>query len=192
MNWIKDIIKKHVGEDGKFDLEAAAEEIKSEAPKNIVPKDQYNNVAEQLKTANATLTTLQKENKDVEALQTQINDYKQKAESAQNELAETVKTSAIKDALRDAGAQDIDYMMFKLGDVEVDKDGSIKDLDSKIKALKEGSPSFFETVNTEDNISDNGQGGYKPLDTKLGGNGGAPDPEGDATAAFEAAVGIQK
>ncbi|MFR0816543.1 MAG: hypothetical protein ACLSIL_19920 [Enterococcus casseliflavus] len=42
MEWIKEILSKHVGEDGKFDLDEATKEIKSEFPKNAVPKADFN------------------------------------------------------------------------------------------------------------------------------------------------------
>lgn len=38
MEWIKKIIEKHTGEDGKLNLAEAIKEINKEAPKNVVPK----------------------------------------------------------------------------------------------------------------------------------------------------------
>lgn len=84
---------------------------------------------EELKTANETLTTLQKNNKDNEELQTKISEYETKMQQLESERAEERKTFTIKEALTKAGVADVDYMMFKLGQLETDKDGNVVDLD---------------------------------------------------------------
>lgn len=189
---IEEILKKHVDEEGKLDQEAAAKELKEVQGKEFVPKADFNSKNEELKTANETINTLQKENKDVESLQTTINDYKSQIEQLETERAEERKAFAIKEALQTAGAQDVDYMMFKLGDVEVDEDGSIKDLDNKIKELQESNPTFFaaaDSGNEEDEGGPNPPAGFSVLDNKL--DGGKPsDPLETATAEFEQALGI--
>lgn len=164
MEWIKAILEKHTGEDGKLDLEGAQKEINAEFPKNAVPKADFNSKVEELKTANETLTTLQKDNKDVEKLQTTISEYKTQVEALEAERAEERKTYAVKEALQGAGGKDIDYLMFKLGDLELDKDGKVKDLDNKIKGLKEATPSFFES---EEATPPADNKGYQVIDTKL-------------------------
>lgn len=161
---IEEILKKHVGEDGKLNVEAAAKELKEEQGKAFVPKADFNSKNEELKTANDTLNKLQKDNKDVETLQNTINDYKSQVETLESERAEERKTYAAKEALQGAGGKDIDYLMFKLGDLELDKDGKVKDLDNKIKSLKEATPSFFETKEATPSTSNNG---YKVIDSKL-------------------------
>lgn len=166
---IEEILKKHVGEDGTFNQEAAAKEIKEEQGKIFVPKSDFNAKNEELKTANETLTTLQKDNKDVEALQNEITSYKGKVEVLQKEQAETTKRYAIESALKDAGAKDVEYLAFKLGDVEVNKDGTIKDLDNKIKSLQESTPDFFEVTAEPDDDEDKTPGapGYRVIDNGL-------------------------
>src|SRR5690606_32763080 len=62
------------------------------------------------------------------------------------------------------GGKDIDYLMFKLGDLELDKDGKVKDLDNKIKSLKEATPSFFESKEATQPADNKG---YQVIDTKL-------------------------
>lgn len=167
MDWIRTILEKHTDENGKLNLEEAQKEINAEFPKNAVPKTDFNSKVEELKTANETLTTLQKDNKDVEALQTEITSYKEKVETLQKEQAETTKKHTIESALKDAGAKDVEYLTFKLGDVEVNKDGTIKDLDNKIKSLQEATPDFFETKSTESKNQDSTAPGYKVVDNKL-------------------------
>lgn len=114
--------------------------------------------------ANKLVNDLKKDNANIEALQTKIKDYEGQVTKLETERAAERKSYAIKEALTKARANDIDYMMFKLGDVEVDKDGNIKDLDSKVKALKESNPSFFPTSEPKDPQKSKG---FKPIDTKL-------------------------
>lgn len=165
MEWIKQIIAKHTKEDGTVDVEAVNKEISAEFPKNAVPKDQYNSKVQELKTANDTLTTLQKDNKDAESLQAEITKYKDEVEKLQADQAEKDKNYALKDALTQAGAKDVEYMTFKLGDVEVNKEGSIKDLDSKIKDLKANYADQFKADDKKETKPD--APGYQVIDSKL-------------------------
>lgn len=188
MEWIKAILDKHIGEDGVLNLEEAQKEISTEFPKNAVPKSEFNTKIDDLKKANETIDTLQKENKDVETLQTTINDYKTQIEQLEFERAEERKTYAIKEALQGAGASDVDYMMFKLGEVEVDEEGNIKDLENKVKELQESNPSFFATKDEGNSDNDN-LGGFQVLDNKLE-NGKQTDPTETARSEFAEALGI--
>lgn len=169
MEWIKAILEKHRKEDGTVDIEKAMAEINAEFPKNAVPKSVYNEKATQLDEANKTITQLKENNKSNEDLQQKIKDYETKIENLEKEAAETKKTFALKEALTQAGAKDVDYMIFKLGEVEMDKDGNIKELDNKIKALKEPNPSFFETKpdESQQHQQQPGAPGYKVIDNKL-------------------------
>lgn len=174
MEWIKAILEKHKAEDGTVNMEAAMKEINQEFPKNAVPKDQYNHVSQQLKTANETLTDLREKTKDNPDVQKQLQDAQNAKEAAEKQLQKLQTDVQLKDKLRDAGAQDVDYMLFKLGEIEVNEDGTIKDLDNKIKALQESSPSHF--TSSEGN-NDGGEGttppGYNVKDNKLD-KGGTP------------------
>lgn len=73
-------------------------------------------------------------------------DYKAEAERLKQELAESRKESAVKLELLKAGVKDIDYMMFKANDldIEIDKDGKIKGIDDVLDQLKTQFPSQFE------------------------------------------------
>lgn len=189
MEWIKAILDKHIGEDGVLNLEEAQKEISTEFPKNAVPKSEFNTKIDDLKTANETIDTLQKENKDVETLQTTINDYKTQIEELETERAEERKTYAVKEALQGAGVSDVDYMMFKLGEVEVDEEGKVKDLDNKIKELQESNPTFFTATKDDDDTGNDNLGGFQVLDNKLE-NGKQTDPAEAVVADFEKALGI--
>ncbi|SFB90612.1 Phage minor structural protein GP20 [Alkalibacterium subtropicum] len=184
---IEEILKKHINEEGKFDQIAAAKELKETQGKEFVPKSEFNSKNEELKSANATLETLKKENKDVEALQTKVQEHETKAKELQEALVNERKTFAVKEALTKEGVSDVDYMLYKLGELEVDKDGNVKELDSKVKELKEANPSFFKAE--KDNEQDNNPPGYQVIDNGLD-TGKQTDPIEAATADFEAALGI--
>lgn len=190
MEWIKTILDNHKKEDGTLDFDAAMDEINKEFPKNAVPKDVYNQKADDLNAANKLMDDLKKTNKDTEDLQKKITDYESQVEQLQTEREAERKEYAIKERLTKEGVTDVDYIKYKLGDVEMDKDGNLVDLDNKLKELKEANPTFFASQDDKkDNTNTNGAG-YTPIDNKLD-NGKPSDPTADATAAFEAALGIK-
>ncbi|EPI05054.1 hypothetical protein D920_00149 [Enterococcus faecalis 13-SD-W-01] len=136
MEWIKQILAKHTKEDGTVDLEAANKEIDQEFPKNAVPKEEYNNVSTSLKEAKSTIKTLEEKTKDNPDIQKDLETYKNKAEQLEKENTDLKINNQVSAALQASGAKDIDYALFKLGKLELDKDGNVKDLESKVKDLK--------------------------------------------------------
>lgn len=65
MDWLQKILSNAVyGEDGKLDVEATMKKINEEAPKHIIPKEQYNGKVKELEAANTTIKNLEKNNKD--------------------------------------------------------------------------------------------------------------------------------
>lgn len=143
MEWLKQLLGNNTVE-GKTDIEAVMDAVKEEFPKHAVPKDVYNETAGKLKEANATLATLKKNNKDNEELQSELKSYKERVETLEQEAKDNARKQTIKDALTAAKGTDVDYLMFKLGDLEIDDEGNVKDLGNKIKDLKASLPSFFE------------------------------------------------
>lgn len=187
MDWLKELIEKHTA-DGKTDIDAVMNAVKEEFPKHAVTKTAYNDQAEKLKTANSTLDTLKKNNKDNENLQNELKLYKDKVSQLETQAKESAKKQTIKDALTNAKATDVDYLMYKLGDVEMAEDGTIADLDNKIKDLQANYASFFQSDKQQE---DKQAGGFKPL-------GGADIPSGkniDANQAmaneFSQALGLK-
>ena len=76
MEWLRKLLESaKKKEDGSIDIEELMKQVNTEFPKNAVPKDKYNDVSEQLKTANTTITDLKKNNGDNEALQTKVKEY---------------------------------------------------------------------------------------------------------------------
>ena len=170
MEWFIDILKKYQKEDGTIDLPTAEQEIKSEFPKQAVPKTVFNEKSEQLRTANATISELRnnskggQDNQDSqgnEELQTQLEKYKNRIA----ELEAQEKTNAMnyqaRSALEKAGISDVEYGLYLLGTLEADEQGNVKDLDNKINDLRTSKPVFFKD---EAQPSSNG---YKVEDTKL-------------------------
>lgn len=72
----EDILKKYVDEEGKFDYEAAAKELKEEQAKAYVPKDDFNTKNTELKDANVKIQTLESEKQGLENLQSEVEKYK--------------------------------------------------------------------------------------------------------------------
>lgn len=149
-------------------------------------KEQKEQLESDLTTANKLVDDLKKSNKDTEDLQTKIDDYKTQMDQLKADRAEEQKQYAIKEALNKEGVKDIDYMLYKLGEVETDKDGNIVDLDNKVKSLKESNPTFF---GSDDNPDDKTPTGYQVVDNGLD-EGKPSDPTATATADFEAALGL--
>ncbi len=172
MKWIKDILEKHTDENGVLDREAAETEINAEANKHVIPKDQYNNKVNELKQANDTLDTLKKDHEGIDALQTTIKEHEETIEELQKQNADQAKKYQLEIALKDAGGTDLEYLQFKLGDVELDEDGNIKDLDNKLKSLKEDHPSFFEGDKITE--EDKNKNGFRVQDNKLDNGNTAP------------------
>lgn len=190
MEWIKVILEKYTKENGTVDLEAANKEIDQEFPKNAVPKDKYNNVADQLSEANKTLKTLEEKTKDNPDIQNELSELKEKTSALEQENTNLKINSQVTAALQAVGAKDIEYATFKLGKLEIDKDGKVKDLDSKVKDLQTNLPDYFAKA---DNTSDDAQSskqqqtaGYKAVDNKLQeGQQTKSDPFADIMAKYD-------
>lgn len=80
--------------------------------------------------------------------QKNIDELNGQIETLKAEKLNAEKESAVKIALLNAKASDIDYLTFKLkegGQIETDADGKIKGLDDAINKLKTQFPTQFET-----------------------------------------------
>ncbi|MDY4420178.1 MAG: scaffolding protein, partial [Clostridium perfringens] len=60
MEWLRKLLEGATITEGKLDIDGLMKSINTEFPKNAVPKDKYNEVSNDLKTANKTLDTLKK------------------------------------------------------------------------------------------------------------------------------------
>ena len=139
-----------------------------------------------LDEANKTIEDVKTKAENDEELQKQLAEYKAKYEESEANRANMAKDYKLRDALKEAGATDIDYMLFKLGDVEVGEDGEIKDLDNKIKELSESNPTHFATKE----ISEPSGDGYNVMDSRLT-PGEQPSSEESMRAEIMQAMGLQ-
>lgn len=131
-----------------------------------VGKDKYaaletthNSKLAELEQANTLISELQKSNKGNEELQTKIQNYDVQIQNLQAELAQAKLDSAIKVALLEAKAQDIDYLTFKLNEekaeFKLDENGKVNGLDEKIEGLKVKFPNQFESGGVNKQIIEN-------------------------------------
>lgn len=121
-----------------------------------VSKDKYaaleathNSKLAELEQANILIGDLQKSTKGNEELQAKIQNYDAQVQDLQAQLAKEKLDSAIKVALLEAKAQDIDYLTFKLNEEKaefaLDENGKVNGLDEKIEGLKIKFPTQFES-----------------------------------------------
>lgn len=121
-------------------------------------KTQHDGLNQQLTEANALIETLKKSTRGQEDAQQKITAYEQQVQQLQQELEKTKILSEAKFQLKDAGALDVDYLLFKLqekGELALGDDGKIKDWEDKIAGLKTQMPTQFETRGKQKNIIEN-------------------------------------
>jgi len=121
-------------------------------------KTQHEGVTKQLTEANALIEQLKKSTKGQEETQQKITAYEQQVQALQAELEKTKVLSEAKFLLKDAGALDVDYLLFKLqekGELALGEDGKIKDWEDKLAGLKTQIPTQFETKSGKKNIMEN-------------------------------------
>lgn len=101
----------------------------------------------ELEEANTLIGDLKKGNEANEDLQEKTSDYETTVAKLQHELEQTKVDAALKVALLEAKALDVDYLTFKIksGDEEITTDdhGKIKGIDETIEALKKQYPAQF-------------------------------------------------
>lgn len=189
LEFVKEILESNKNEDGSIDLEKAMKEMNAQAPKNLVPKAIFNEKLEDIKTKDTLIADLKKDNADVKDLQDKISNYEKDIETLNADRLAERKTFTLKEKLKDAGAKDIDYMIYKLGDLETDSEGNIIELDNKIKALAEENKAMFEVK--EETVEEDNKGGYRVVDSKLD-NGNEPDADKVLMQQVEEAMGLQQ
>ena len=110
-------------------------------------KTDHETLNTQYSEANKLIETLKASNKGNEDLQAKVTTYEGQISELQEQLQQTQLESAIKLALLDANATDVDYMTFKLkekGEIALDENGKIKGIEDKIAGLKTQFPTQFE------------------------------------------------
>lgn len=121
-------------------------------------KTQHEGVNKQLQEALATIETLKKSTKGQEDAQKQIAEHEAREQELLAELEKTKVLSEAKFALKDAGALDVDYLLYKLqekGELALGDDGKIKDWEDKLAGLKTQLPTQFESGDKQKKIIEN-------------------------------------
>lgn len=121
-------------------------------------KTQHDGLNQQLTEANTLIETLKKSTKGQEDAQQKITAYEQQVQQLQQELEKTKVLSEAKFQLKDAGALDVEYLLFKLqekGELALDEHGKLKDWDDKLAGLKTQLPTQFESKGGKKNIIEN-------------------------------------
>lgn len=128
----------------------------------------FDSLEKELTSANDLITQLKADSKGNEEIQGKISGYETQVENLQNQLAESKLNSAIKIALLEANAGDVDYLTFKLNEsmkekgksLELDESDHIKGWDEKLKGLQTKFPKMFGEGGTGK------EGAYKPYEPK--------------------------
>ncbi len=121
-----------------------------------VSKDKYSaldteksGIQTQLSEAQKLIDELKKSNKDDEAMQKKVADYESKTARLEEELQQTKVDSALKIALLNSKATDVDYLLFKLKEkgeeIKLDDKGNVKGIDDMIASLKTQHPNQFDS-----------------------------------------------
>lgn len=109
-----------------------------------------------VQTLTSTLEALKKGKLDADGIQQKLADAERLLGEAKAREAETIKKYALRDALREAKAFDVDYLTFKINEklkgdgkaVELDENEHIKGWDDMLSDLKTQFPSQFEKSNS--------------------------------------------
>lgn len=168
MEWLQKILSNAVyTQDGKLDIEATMKKINEEAPKHIVPKEQYNGKVSELDTANKTIKKLEEDAKDNPDLKKAIDDHKKEMDRIQKEHAEEIRgmriDSAISKALSDKKAKYPELLSgkFDRAKLQVTDDGKVIGLDEQMKELEKSYKDMFgQTITGKPPVNpDGGVGG---------------------------------
>lgn len=153
MDWLQKILSNAVyGEDGKLDVAETMKKINEEAPKHIIPKEQYNGKVKELETANATIKNLEKNNKDNPELQNAIKEHEKVMKKLKEDHAEEIKgmriDSAISKLLTENHAKYPELLSgkFDRGKLQVTEDGQVIGLDEQLKGITETYKDMFNST----------------------------------------------
>lgn len=109
-------------------------------------KNDFDNLTKQHGESATLIEQLKKDNAGNQAMQGKITEYETKIQNLSAELEQSKIDSALRLALLEAKADDIDYLAFKIkenGKPELGEDGKIKGINDTISAMKTRFPKQF-------------------------------------------------
>ena len=130
---------------GEENLDIRYSKLKTDHDNLVAQHDESTKLIEQLKSGT----------KNIDTLQAKITAYESQITELQQTLKQTQLDSAVKVALMDAKATDVEYMTFRLkekGDLELDENGQIKGIDDRLAGLKTQYPAFFNGADTKRSV----------------------------------------
>jgi len=166
MNWLKDLLKDYMTDETQ--VNEFVEKFNKENPKHFMPKDKYNEVAEELKIKRTQLdentklidglkekaSSIEEYEKRLSDMQTQYQDLEQKSQA---EVATITKRTQLKELLIDSkmhkDAIDLFINSTDLGALET-IDGKIKDADTLVSAWKQERAGLFVETVQDSNVKD--------------------------------------
>ena len=153
MEWLQKILKNAVYDaDGKLDVDATIQKVNEEAPKHIIPKEQYNGKVKELDAAARTISELKKNNAGNEELQKTVKAHeetiKQLKADHKKEMEGLKISAAISAALSKEKAKHPELMegKFDRSKILVGEDGSVSGVEEQMKTLKETYKDLFENA----------------------------------------------
>lgn len=117
-------------------------------------------------------------NEEIQTLTQRAETAEGQVSELQGQLNQITIDNLVNAALSEAGATDLEYARFKLGEVELSEDGeSINDLDNRIKDLRESIPNYFKEAEPKEGNEppNNPLDGFKIINPNPG-NGGQSEP----------------
>jgi hypothetical protein len=172
MEWIKKILEETKVEENKIDIESIIKAVNTEFPKHAVTKSDFNNINEQLKTANATIKSF--DGKFTEEDVTKLKkDHEAEIKRIEAEQKKKDEEKDFEDWLNGEfkDVKSIDDVSLKANlDIEALKNSEDRkaNLAEQLKPIQESKGYLFDTSNTQENenvYNYDPQGGSNPPNT---------------------------
>lgn len=174
MEWLKKLIEKHT-KDGVLNSEELMKEVNTEFPKNAVPKETYNALAEAKKALEKDITDRDKQLEelkkiDAEGLKAEIEKLQSENKAAKEKYEADMKDMALTNAIKLAIAgkvhdEDLVAGLFDKSKLILGDDGKITGLDEQLAAISESKKFLFKE---EEPAGTGGSVGGGPKNTSEG------------------------
>ena len=154
MEWLKAILEKATVKDGVLDIDALLETIKTEFPKNAVPKTEFNtlndtkkDLEQQIKDRDKQLKDLQDKAKGNEELEKTIKELQDTNKTTKDQYEVKIKemtiSAAIQAKLTDTKYPDLLMTKFDKTKLVMNADGTVTGIDEQLTTIKETYKDLF-------------------------------------------------